>query len=159
MQTWNGFDLFFHKFVGMSYKIIVPGHCTVSCLSRVSPNRVLVQIGWNDLDCGEAGFRLAEEIILRIISVCSTYLSRHNVEHATSCNFYPELRQEKVFESWMIVYILLESVDLWNSDYQYTSHCLQILCGIYTCDRTLTRCCCWPNYDLFTYLWVLTSPL
>jgi hypothetical protein len=26
MQTWNGFDLFFQKFVGMSYKIIVPGH-------------------------------------------------------------------------------------------------------------------------------------
>jgi hypothetical protein len=85
------------------------GHVTVSligisggriennnhCLSweneiiRVSPNRVLVQIGGNDLDCGEAGFSLAEEIILRIISVCSTYLSRHNVEHATVMQLLP----------------------------------------------------------------------
>ena len=50
---------------------------------RVSPNRVLVQVGGNDLDCGEADVNVAEEIILRIISVCSMYISRHNVEHVT----------------------------------------------------------------------------
>lgn len=59
---------------------------------RVSPNRVLVQIGGNDLDCGEADFSLAEEIILRIISVCSTYLSRHTVEHATVMQLLPRTR-------------------------------------------------------------------
>lgn len=59
---------------------------------RVSPNRVLVQIGGNDLDCGDADFSLAEEIILRIISVCSIYLSRHNVEHATVMQLIPRIR-------------------------------------------------------------------
>ena len=32
---------------------------------------------------------MAEEIILRIISVCSTYLSRHNGEHATVMQLLP----------------------------------------------------------------------
>ena len=41
------------------------------------------------IECGGADFSLAEEIILRIISVCSTYLSRHNVEHATVMQLLP----------------------------------------------------------------------
>ena len=41
------------------------------------------------IECGEADFSLAEEIILRIISVCSTYLSRHKVEHATVMQLLP----------------------------------------------------------------------
>ena len=65
-----------------------------------SPNRVLVQIGGNDLDCGEADFSLAEEIILRIISVCSTYLSRHTVEHATVMQLLPRTRTRNCTVAW-----------------------------------------------------------
>jgi hypothetical protein len=52
-------------------------------VTRVGPDRILVQFGGNDLDCENANEQSAEEIILRLISICSLYLSRPNVEHVT----------------------------------------------------------------------------
>jgi hypothetical protein len=59
----------------------------------VGPDRILVQFGGNDLDCENANEQSAEEIILRLISICSLYLSRPNVEHVTILQLLP--RHEK----------------------------------------------------------------
>ena len=58
-------------------------------VTRVGPDRILVQFGGNDLDCENANEQSAEVIILRLISICSLYLSRPNVEHVTILQLLP----------------------------------------------------------------------
>lgn len=58
-------------------------------VTRVGPYRILVQFGGNDLDCENANEQSAEEIMLRLISICSLYLSRPNVEHVTILQLLP----------------------------------------------------------------------
>jgi hypothetical protein len=58
-------------------------------VTRVGPDRILVQFGGNDLDCANANEQSAEEIILMLISICSLYLSRPNVEHVTILQLLP----------------------------------------------------------------------
>jgi lysophospholipase L1-like esterase len=55
----------------------------------VGPDRILVQFGGNDLDCENASEQSAEEIILMLISICSLYLSRPNIEHVTILQLLP----------------------------------------------------------------------
>jgi len=59
-------------------------------VTRVGLDRILVQFGGNDLDCENANAQSAEEIILRLISICSLYLSRPNVEHVTILQLLPK---------------------------------------------------------------------
>ena len=58
-------------------------------VTRVGPDRILVQFGGNDLDCENANEQSAEEIILMLISICSLYLSRPNIEHVTILQLLP----------------------------------------------------------------------
>jgi len=53
----------------------------------INPEHVVVQLGGNDLDVVKADKESAEEIVLKIIAFCHTFISRHKVQHVTILQF------------------------------------------------------------------------
>jgi hypothetical protein len=56
-------------------------------VESINPEHVVVQLGGHDLDVVKADKEVAEEIALKIIVFCHTFISIHKVQHVTIVQF------------------------------------------------------------------------